>query len=81
MLRALNQAARELLLAQSSDWAYFMSHGPLVNDAVKRVRTHLARFVRLAHDLDARPAGRSVARRASRRATIRFPALDYRLFR
>ena len=43
-LRALNQAARELMLAQSSDWAFIMTTGTCVSYAEKRTRDHLARF-------------------------------------
>ena len=42
--RALNQAARELLLAQSSDWAFIMKTGTMVQYAVKRTKDHIARF-------------------------------------
>jgi len=45
--RALNQAARELLLAQSSDWAFIMRTGTTVGYAVKRTREHVLRFTRL----------------------------------
>lgn len=44
MLRALNQAARELLLAQSSDWAFIMGKKTAVDYAKKRVIEHLERF-------------------------------------
>lgn len=80
VLRALNQAARELLLAQSSDWARVMTHGPLVNDAVRRVRTHLARFVRLARDLDAGQQDEAWLDGVEAEDNP-FPALDYRVFR
>ena len=33
--RALNQAARELLLAQSSDWAFIMKTGTMVEYATR----------------------------------------------
>src|SRR5262249_60236873 len=33
--RALNQAARELLLAQSSDWAFIIKAGTMVDYAVR----------------------------------------------
>lgn len=46
--RALNQAARELLLAQGSDWAFIMKTGTMVDYAVKRTKDHLYRFNRLA---------------------------------
>jgi len=45
--RALRQAARELLLAQSSDWAFIMKTGTTVPYAVKRTKDHLLRFTRL----------------------------------
>lgn len=42
--RALNQAARELLLLQSSDWAFIMKTGTMVDYAVRRTKTHINRF-------------------------------------
>ncbi len=51
LLRALNQAARELLLAQSSDWAFIMKTGSHVEYAVKRTKEHVLRFTRLYHDI------------------------------
>jgi 1,4-alpha-glucan branching enzyme len=45
--RALNQAARELLLAQSSDWAFIMKTNTTVEYAKKRTRDHIARFTYL----------------------------------
>ncbi len=45
--RALNQMARELLLAQSSDWAFIMKTGTHVDYAVRRTREHLGYFDRL----------------------------------
>jgi len=49
--RALNQAARELLLAQSSDWAFIMKTGTMVEYAVKRTRDHVERFTKLYFDV------------------------------
>lgn len=49
--RALNQAARELLLAQASDWAFIMKTGTMVEYAVKRTREHLWAFHLLFADL------------------------------
>lgn len=49
--RALNQAARELLLAQSSDWAFIMKTGTMVDYAVKRTKLHLYRFNKLYEDI------------------------------
>ncbi len=50
--RALNQMARELLLAQSSDWAFIMKTGTMVDYAVKRTKEHLIRFSRLYRELN-----------------------------
>lgn len=53
-LRALNQAARELMLAQSSDWAFIMDSKTMVDYAVKRTKYHLNRFNRLFEMLESR---------------------------
>jgi 1,4-alpha-glucan branching enzyme len=47
--RVLKQLARELLLAQSSDWAFLMRTGTAREYATKRTLDHLGRFTRL-HD-------------------------------
>ncbi len=48
--RAVRQAGRELLLAQSSDWAFIMKTGTMVPYAVARTREHVANFTKLYHD-------------------------------
>jgi 1,4-alpha-glucan branching enzyme len=47
--RVLKQLARELLLAQSSDWAFLMKTGTAKEYATKRTMDHLVRFNQL-HD-------------------------------
>jgi 1,4-alpha-glucan branching enzyme len=42
--RALQQAARSLLLAQASDWAFIMRSDTAKEYALRRTRDHLARF-------------------------------------
>jgi 1,4-alpha-glucan branching enzyme len=42
--RALNQAARSLLLAQASDWPFIMKSGTTIEYARKRITDQLARF-------------------------------------
>jgi 1,4-alpha-glucan branching enzyme len=42
--RALQQAGRSLLLAEASDWAFFMKTGTAHEYAYNRTRDHLARF-------------------------------------
>ncbi|MHC4870678.1 MAG: glycoside hydrolase family 57 protein [Planctomycetota bacterium] len=46
--RILKQSARELLLAQSSDWPFIMRTGTSPDYAAKRVNDHLARFQTLS---------------------------------
>ena len=43
--RALKQAARELLLAQASDWPFILRTGTSPDYARKRVKDHLLRFI------------------------------------
>jgi 1,4-alpha-glucan branching enzyme len=45
--RVLRQMARELLLAQASDWAFLMKTGTAKDYATKRTRDHILRFTRL----------------------------------
>ena len=45
--RALNQMGRELLLAQSSDWAFILKTGSFTSYATRRITEHLDRFQRL----------------------------------
>ncbi len=49
--RALRQAMRELLLAQSSDWPFIMKTGTFPDYAHKRVRRHLCNFNVLYQEL------------------------------
>jgi len=78
--RALNQAARELLLAQSSDWAFIMRTGTMVDYAVRRTKEHLLRFRRLCRALvedDLDPGWLAQVERADNI----FPELSYTYFR
>ena len=47
--RVLKQLARELLLAQSSDWAFLIKTGTAKHYAAKRTTDHIERFTKL-HD-------------------------------
>jgi 1,4-alpha-glucan branching enzyme len=49
--RLLQQAARELLLAQSSDWSFILRAGTTTELARERIRRHLERFWRLLEGL------------------------------
>ncbi|HZR80709.1 MAG TPA: 1,4-alpha-glucan branching protein domain-containing protein [Candidatus Binatia bacterium] len=78
-LRALNQAARELLLAQSSDWAFIMSRGTVVEYAVQRTRAHLGRVQKLHDDIAAGAIDEDWLAIVEARDNI-FPAIDYRVY-
>ncbi|MCS7221874.1 MAG: DUF1957 domain-containing protein [Anaerolineae bacterium] len=83
MAELLNQAARELLLLESSDWPFLVTTRQAREYAVNRFQEHLARFNHLA----------AVARRGHltdedrryleevRKADNPFPFIDYRAFR
>ena len=77
--RALNQAARELLLAQSSDWAFIMKTGTMVEYATRRVIEHLRRLADLASAIEGDRLDERKVKRYEKAWPI-FPAMDYRVF-
>ena len=77
--RALNQAARELLLAQSSDWAFIMKTGTMVEYAVKRTKEHLFRFTKLYDDIRANTIDASGLSEIEGKDNI-FPDIDYHVY-
>lgn len=77
--RALGQAARELLLAQSSDWAFIMKSGTVVGYAQERTRSHLRRFTRLYDDLVSGSLNERWLRQVESVDNI-FPNIDYRVY-
>jgi len=79
VLRALNQAARELLLAQASDWPLMMSRGTSTDYAVGRARRHLGDFATIADQIDGGRIDLDELSEVESRNNL-FPALDYRVF-
>ena len=77
--RALNQAARELLLAQAGDWAFIMYAETMVDYAVKRTRDHLLRFTRLYQDIPKGNIDESWLADIESKDNI-FPHIDYRVY-
>jgi 1,4-alpha-glucan branching enzyme len=77
--RALTQAGRELLLAQSSDWAFIMKTGTMVEYAVKRTKEHLTRFTSLYEQLRSGRIDAGFLKDLEDKDNL-FPALDYRNF-
>jgi 1,4-alpha-glucan branching enzyme len=78
--RALDQAARELLLAQSSDWAFIMKTGTMVEYAIRRTKEHLLRFTRLHDQIRSGQLDESWLRYVEGKDSI-FPEIDYRVYR
>lgn len=75
--RMLNQALRELLLAQSSDWAFIMATGTHVEYANRRTKDHLLRFFRLIDMFNAGSVDEVFLSEIEGRDNI-FPEIDYR---
>lgn len=78
--RALNQAGRELLLAQASDWPFMIRSGSHGEYAWNRVRGHLVSFFRLYQDLLEGQVDPSALAALEARHPL-FPDLDYTLWR
>ena len=78
--RALKQAARELLLAQSSDWAFIMTTGTMAAYAERRTREHVARFIRLYEDIKSGKIDQGFLTDIENKDTI-FQEIDYRVYR
>ena len=78
--RALNQAARELLLAQSSDWAFIMRTGTMVPYAERRTKSHLIRFNKLHNDLVTQSLDGAWLEKVEAIDNI-FPNINYRVYR
>ena len=77
--RALNQAARELLLAQSSDWAFIMKTGTMVEYARERTRVHVLNFNHLYEQIKKNEIDEPWLSQIERRHNL-FPNLDYRVY-
>lgn len=77
--RTLAQMARELLLAQSSDWAFLMKTETASEYATARTKQHLARFHALASSVEAGRPGGPTLTKAEWRDTL-FPQLDWRVY-
>lgn len=77
--RALNQMARELLLAQSSDWAFIMKTGSHVPYAVERFREHAEHFTQLYDDVRSGSLDEGYIGKLESKYTI-FPHIDYAVY-
>ncbi|HVZ80718.1 MAG TPA: 1,4-alpha-glucan branching protein domain-containing protein [bacterium] len=77
--RALDQAARELLLAQASDWAFMLHTGNHAPYAEWRVKTHLTRFRLLQEGILHHSLEEGFLRELEGKDNL-FPGLDHRVF-
>jgi 1,4-alpha-glucan branching enzyme len=77
--RALNQAARELMLLEASDWPFIMKTGTVVPYAVKRIKDHLERFTRLYEDISSNSIDEKWLADIEYRDNL-FPEIDYRMY-
>ena len=74
------QAARELLLAQASDWAFIIKTGTMVEYAVRRTKDHLLRFTKLYDQLKGHGVDEGWLSTVESRDNL-FPEIDYRVYR
>ncbi len=78
-VRALNQAARELLLAQSSDWLFIITNNTMVDYAHRRIKDHIGRFTRLYNELNSGKIDRKFLAEIEEKDSV-FPDIDYRIY-
>jgi len=78
--RALNQAARELLLAESSDWAFQVYQGTTVEYASRRFRSHIRRFNAIANDIETGSIDIARLEEIENRDNI-FSEIDFRVYK
>ncbi len=78
-LRTLNQCARELLLAQSSDWLFIITNGTMVDYAKKRIKDHIGRFTKLYNQLKENNVEEEFLEMLEEKDAI-FPEIDYHIY-
>ncbi len=77
--RLLNQMARELLLAQSSDWAFILKTQTHTAYAFRRIRDHIDRFNRLEEFLKTKEIDDVWVGDIESKDNI-FPFMDYQIY-
>lgn len=78
--KALNQAARELMLAESSDWPFIIKNNTTAQYAVKRVNTHIERFNKLYEAIIKNSIDEKYLKHIEEIDNI-FPNIDYKIYR
>jgi 1,4-alpha-glucan branching enzyme len=77
--RALNQAGKELLLAQSSDWTFILHNETLSDYATRRIKEHLGRFWKIIHQIETSAIKEDWLRETEKQDNI-FPSFTYKDF-
>ncbi|TDX45279.1 glycoside hydrolase family 57 protein [Orenia marismortui] len=75
----LNQLARELLLAQSSDWAFIMKTNTMKEYAIRRTNEHLENFNNLVEQLTQNQPDLEYLKELEEKNNI-FPNINYRIY-
>jgi 1,4-alpha-glucan branching enzyme len=75
----LNQAARELLLLQSSDWPFLITTGQAKEYAIQRFQQHVDRFESLVETLDQGSGDLELSQKFWEKDKV-FPDIDFRWF-
>ncbi len=78
-VRALNQAARELLLAQSSDWLFIITNGTMVEYAHKAIKERIGRFTKLYNQLKKDKIDEKFLKDIEEKDDI-FPEMNYQIY-
>lgn len=77
--QALNQCARELLLAQSSDWLFIITTGTMVDYAKKRIKDHIGRFNKLYEQIKNNNINKDYLNMLMEKDKL-FPDIDYMIY-
>ena len=77
--RALNQAAREVLLAMASDWPFILNANTVVSYAKHRVTEHLTNLARIIEELSRQTMGTEWLTKLEKAHPV-MPFLNYRRF-
>ena len=77
--KALNQCARELLLAQSSDWLFIITNGTMVDYAKKRIKDHIGRFTKLYYQIKDNKIDEDFLKDINKKDCL-FPDIDYNIY-
>ncbi len=68
------------MLAQSSDWAFILKTGTMVDYAIRRTKEHVLRFHRLHDQIRAGMVDAAWLASVESRDNL-FPEIDYRVYR